>query len=646
MLPKTYVIACDELPERKEQCRRHLEHINLPFTFWRAFHGRTFGLETRLEYDAGKRISSGHVALNLSHWALWNHLAHTMGPGEVAMVCEDDVSFPTNWKEEFTNLEGELEKDFPDWEFVFVGAAETEPKVWHKVTERVGGPDSRLCRIHDIFGTHCYWVRASALPTLIDGMRECRRNMDQQLYQNILRGNFVKWCAVIPTLVEQRTYDHRGIGQTEWAPSCIDPPDTPPILSLPPPPPPPPPVPDEKPTPAVYEKTLQLTDPHPCIYRGESLPILGRSHRRAVPLLQCAFFDGPCHTREFPVSFEGRTVRSCKGCDKRTAVDVVTGRSRLPLPDGHFNPSLALWKGQLVLATRDSWGHSRVALWKLSNAKHDWTGTWDARPIGSYASAHKDAPRLEDPRLFVAPHPETGKDHLHAMFNLPDGYPPKVVRVGYCRFAHDLGGVEDTFIFESPTGGRYEKNWTPFFAKGKLRWVYGIKPRHVVMDADGTHQTWNPFPWAGGAARGGACPVLVRSDPYHDGRDVYYSFFHGCLKKTRGNVYTCGVYTFEPEPPFRVLKQTPTPLLWPDQAGPEETVIKRMVLWAGGAVKHCGYWHIALGIDDTYSRITSVPCPAVWEALKDVPEEVAAESIRETAICNGFAVYEDEEARA
>lgn len=304
-------------------------------------------------------------------------------------------------------------------------------------------------------------------------------------------------------------------------------------------------------------------------------------------------------------------------------------RPRLPIPVGHFNPSILMWQDRLILATRDSWGHSKVALWELVNTKSDWTREWSAVGIGSFGSDHPQAPRLEDPRLFTA-RDETGRIRLCSAFNLPDGYPPKFVQVGYVTFRDDLSGIESTKVYQSPSCSVYEKNWSPFYgdARQGLRWVYAMKPDHVILDESGgiLCTSRNDLPWTGGVMRGGAAPV------YHNG--VYYVFFHGCLKVTKGNVYTVGCYTFDPASPHRILKQTAVPLLWPDLPGPGESVTKRYVCWVGGAVAHAGAFHLAIGVDDTFSRIVRIPFANVEAALSDIPETQSGRvtSIRSTAI--------------
>jgi hypothetical protein len=656
---RTYALYCAELPERGAVLRAHLAERGVRASLVRSVHGRTWGLRTTREYEPGRTLPPGHVGLDLGFWFLCQHilLANPRDPDDAEhLLLEDDAVLPPDFWSQLGRLEAELAVACPDWDLVFLGMADREPHVWHKVSERLGPPDSRLCRLHDPFGTHALLVRRRALPVLLDRMAVAERNLDQQLWQRVLQPGLLRWCAVVPSLVLQRTCDHAGTGKPEWEPSCIHPSDdAPPAPALradlaevqrlagfgrdaPPP---------ERQPPEVIAASSLLTDPFPCIYRGEPFEEGGRlASGRPLPLFQCARLNVPCHVKVGDAKTRlGAPARECRSCELRTEMAASGPRPRLPIPDGHFNPSLAVWGGRLILATRDSWGHSKVALWELRNGLPDWTGEWAATPLGSHASAHPEAPRLEDPRLFVAADPASGQPHLHAMFNLPDGYPPRRVQVGYARFARDLSGVEATEVFRSPHGNLYEKNWAPFERHGELHWVYGTKPEHTVLGPAG-YSTPNRLPWTGGVVRGGAAPVLVEpgevpGSPHRN--PVFYHFFHGCLKRLQGSVYTVGCAVFSASPPFEVLRQTPVPLLWPDLPAAGEDVTKRYVCWPGGAVLHAGAWFLAVGVDDTFSRIVRLPVADVEAALSDRPEDAAVASIRDTKIAHG--IHESEKPR-
>jgi hypothetical protein len=557
-------------------------------------------------------------------------------PDHEVIFFEDDVVLCANFKVELDLLFDDLDRDFPEWDLVFLGTCGTEPGIWNKVTDRIGGPNSRLCTLVNPFGTHAMMIRRRAIPVLLEHMRAAERNLDQQLWQRVLQPGHLKWCAVLPSLVHQRTYDNAGVGSPEWKPSTLRPGEEPPepveahddlVGDLP-----------GRPSAETLALTLSAIDPTPCIFRGEMMEEHGRSHRtgKSVPLSECARLNTPCHAKKVEGPVIGPTGQpsvACESCPLRLEMAPSRNRDRLDLPDGHFNPSMIKWNGAVILATRDSWGHAKVALWDLQPRDPAWLEGFDIVPIGSFGSTHKLAPRLEDPRLFIAPY--QGKDHLHASFSLPDGYPPKVVKVGYVRFALDLSGIEETIVMDSPHGNLYEKNWMPLVDEGEIRWVYSGKPNHVVLGGTQNWSTPNPFPWTGGALRGGATPVLTRL--HADGADgpVYVHFFHGCLKRAQGSVYTIGCNVFEAKPPYRILRQTPTPLVWPDLPAADESVVKRFVLFPGGAIPHAGAWHIACGVDDCACRIIQIPFAKVEAALKDVPEERQVSSIRDTHIALG-----------
>lgn len=669
MIPPVFVIACKELPERWNACEEHLREMKVPATFIRSVHGRTWGLETTKEFEPGKRVTPGHVGLCLGAWFAWQCAYQMVTDDDQPIIfLEDDVCVPPLWNLQVNDVQIELRYHLPDWDLVYLGLSEVEPRVWHKISERVGSPNSRLCRMEWPFGTHAIMLRRRALPILLDHMTVAERNLDQQLYARVLKPGLLKWCAVLPSIITQRTFDYTGTGKPAWQASTLNHDD---------------PIANGHGLAATETELKQrhgflpgsashchptkisamsklLIDPYPCIYRGEPLDDNGEGTNgtgklKSVPLSMCARLCKACHSKTGVTgvlqwaSSGVRDAIDCETCTLRSAMTARTKRDALPLPEGHFNPSILQYNGKLILATRDSWGHSKVALWELFNTERDWSGEWRADPIGSYASANKDVPRLEDPRLFIDP-----EGHLCAALSLPDGYPPKYVKMGYVRFAKDLSGIEDTIVFASPKQSLYEKNWQPFVDEGELRWVYGMKPYMQVMGQKQTWTTENHLAWSGGVIRGGAAPVLmlphVRRDTvgvhgsWHR-TPVYYSFYHGCLKRLEGSVYTIGCAVFDAEPPYRILRQTAAPFKdfgWPDQPAEGENVVKRYVLFPGGAVPYAGHWFIACGVDDSYARIVRVPFDTVEQALTDKHEDAPTTGLRETSMALGTSVEDIE----
>jgi predicted GH43/DUF377 family glycosyl hydrolase/GR25 family glycosyltransferase involved in LPS biosynthesis len=661
--PVCLVITCDQLAERKAKCIEHFREKGVRATFMRGLHGVSAGLRTVREFETGQTISSGHVALILNHYTAWQCLDLILRDSDdYGIVFEDDAVLPDNFSEEVFKVKEELFHLLPKWDLVFLGSGDAGIRTWNKITERLGGPTSRYCRQSWPWGSHALMIRKKAIPILSRLMAVAERNMDQQLYDRVLKDNHLEWCMVLPSLVQQRTYDHKSIGMPEWKPSTLDNPAEEKTQQQP-----------FEVSREQYAATMKLIDPYECIYRGEFMEETGIgavqeecsycggtgriygerltladipeqcgmccngfiTKNKSIVLSECARLNVPCHVRVDvnDVVLGERKVISCATCDVRSEIHRNTNVVKLPIPDGHFNPSMCLYRGeQLIVATRDSWGHSALGLWKLKNSKDDWLGEWSVEPIGSFRSSHPDAPRLEDPRLHLM-------DGFYAALNLPDNYPPKLVRVGTVKFKTDLSGIDEIQIYDSPFGNAYEKNWVPFLYCGMRRWIYGIKPEHIILNHNGevVYKTDNKLPWKGGALRGGATPVLVRKP---DGSRCYYHFAHGCLKTPKGNCYTIGCVVFDYEPPHRVLRQTAVPLVWPEAYHGNEAVVKRNVVFPGGAVPHNNNWFIIAGRDDTDCVLYRLPFEEVEAALTDIPEIDEVVSIRQTPVSLGVLAKE------
>lgn len=196
MTPPAWCIYCEELPRRQEATATHLASRGIRPTWWRGFHGATWGLATTKEAWPGYRMSAGHVGLVLSHYALWQHLWH-LG-AEEALILEDDVLLP----EDFAGrLAGVLRAAPPAWQFLWLGLVGMTPD---KVRDELPGG---LARCVEPYGTHCYLVRRSALPVLLAGSAEARAHVDIQVYQNTLAPGLLEWYACVPSLAGQRSYE-------------------------------------------------------------------------------------------------------------------------------------------------------------------------------------------------------------------------------------------------------------------------------------------------------------------------------------------------------------------------------------------------------------------------------------------------------
>ena len=153
-----------------------------------------------------------------------------------------------------------------------------------------------------------------------------------------------------------------------------------------------------------------------------------------------------------------------------------------------------------------------------------------------------------------------------------------------------------------------EKNWGYFTHEGRLRFVYGISPNHVVatIDEEGlcSHtECPSNLAWKWDQIRGGTPPILI------DGE--YVAFFHSSIpwktipKYGLRRRYFMGAYAFEAKPPFRITRYTPEYLL----AGSEHDV---MIPGSPAVVFPCGAALVDGSIVVTYG---SNDCECGWVSI-------------------------------
>jgi predicted GH43/DUF377 family glycosyl hydrolase len=360
----------------------------------------------------------------------------------------------------------------------------------------------------------------------------------------------------------------------------------------------------------------------PCRFRGTDPVGTGSCKTcggtKTFPLLACDV-HGRCHTSAYTTDEATR----CMGCDRReeplpqlsapptTASPAVVGlaplfrhkiESRLLAgkPDDHrFNCSIFRHQDRLLLAYRTGWAGAQCHVSELDPA--------DYRPRSgtTLALSHPDAKYgREDPRLFAF----AGRLHVAFVGVMGPNGPTNVL---YARLRDDLT-VEQIYSPRLPKRQAWEKNWSFFEWNDLLLCVYETGPTHRVYhvrenEAYPFAETPNALPWSGGFLRGGAPPVRVG--------DRYYHWFHG-QRPLSGAMkdYSIGVNVFEAKPPFRVVRQTPRPILRGDVSTKPANQYTPTVFPAG-AVLHGGIWKVSYGVHDRWCEVAGWDAAAVDAAL-------------------------------
>ena len=164
-----------------------------------------------------------------------------------------------------------------------------------------------------------------------------------------------------------------------------------------------------------------------------------------------------------------------------------------------------------------------------------------------------------------------------------------------------------------------EKNWLWFFHQDNLYMVYSTDPHIVCRFSPGgvfeqEYKTENPKPldWKYGTIRGGTPPAMTK-----DGAE-YVSFFHSSLPDdTYHRRYYMGAYAFESQPPFRITRYTPDPLL----AGSPQDIWfkgKPLVVFPCGSRLRDEKWLVTMGINDLASAWIEIPHDDLQKRMVDV----------------------------
>lgn len=145
----------------------------------------------------------------------------------------------------------------------------------------------------------------------------------------------------------------------------------------------------------------------------------------------------------------------------------------------------------------------------------------------------------------------------------------------------------------------HEKNWLWFFHENRVHLVYQGSP-HLVVEFDDTglcllplveHKTeWDNTVWRFGEIRGGTPPVLRNGE--------YWTFFHSSTPWLHPRrQYHMGAYAFSYDPPFRITRITPQPLLSGSQRDRWHPG-KPLVCFPCGALLEDDTWLVTGGSND------------------------------------------------
>ncbi len=254
------------------------------------------------------------------------------------------------------------------------------------------------------------------------------------------------------------------------------------------------------------------------------------------------------------------------------AQDFVLETKRIEVP-GYpfaFNPSIARWRGQLLMSFRVVPDPKRKYESEIGVVflNQDFEAMTPPQLL-NLRDENTIAPnRAEDARLI------TIGDRIFIIYS--DN--PEVVlsRGGFRMHVAELIFDSEHFIventekllrFEGESKELREKNWVPFVYQGTLLMAYSLTPHQIFFPrldgsetCDTLFSTHKAAPWDLGTLRGGTPAVLED--------DHYLAFFHSSKRQasihSKGKEilhYFMGAYAFSKEPPFHITAMSPSPIV-------------------------------------------------------------------------------------
>jgi len=200
-----YGITCRGCEQRKNETDEHLKQHGFNVQWIRGLNGRHAGLQTVHPYTADDksgnyRIPSGHVALCVNHWFAWQQAL--LSECDYAIFFEDDCRVIEDFQMKSMQAVRDLNHLDPDWQFLYLGHLEgsTDAAQKGQCYDWVNGSIGK-CK-SDPYGTHCYMVKASTLPLMIENCERIYANIDIAIWNEAIP--HLRHYAVVPPLAGQK----------------------------------------------------------------------------------------------------------------------------------------------------------------------------------------------------------------------------------------------------------------------------------------------------------------------------------------------------------------------------------------------------------------------------------------------------------
>lgn len=287
------------------------------------------------------------------------------------------------------------------------------------------------------------------------------------------------------------------------------------------------------------------------------------------------------------------------------AVDFAIKKFQIQIPyySRAFNPSIVRWKGKILLSFRipdqdNDWKSCIGLIW----LNEDFSPNGYPYILNTRETNPGIPSRSQDARLIV-----NNSDELYIVFNDNLGKKDRgIPKMFYAKvwFENNHFLVKNIIPlnnYEGERRKRWEKNWVPFFYNERLLFAYSINPHRIIAPFHHSCLTIANskaeliWPWGLERIFGGTPALLVK--------DEYLAFFHSSCgmqsvqsDRERVGHYFFGAYTFEKDPPFRIKKISPSPIIATGMYRP--AISQHRIVFPGGFMMDDDFIWLTYGRDD------------------------------------------------
>ncbi len=172
-----YTINLKESTQRLDYITQQFKNADLRFNRFEAVNGNKIDIPELYKTGivSAKWLKNGQIGVAMSHIKLWKHIKATC-PTDYAIIFEDDVKIPKDFRKKIINIQKELPSD---WDMLFLGGTSV---VGHKYSDNlVVAPTKCKTKNQYSTGMFAYMINKKCIDKLLEYATPLITAIDNQI---------------------------------------------------------------------------------------------------------------------------------------------------------------------------------------------------------------------------------------------------------------------------------------------------------------------------------------------------------------------------------------------------------------------------------------------------------------------------------